>query len=86
MIATINSEEKLYDIIGENIKYYRLLHSLENEKLTQEKLAELSDVSTTMIGSLESKKTKQGLSIYTLYKISNVLNVPIGKFLVERKK
>ena len=52
--------------------------------LTQEHLAELANVSTSLIGNLESKKTYQGISIYNLYKISLILNVPIEKFFINR--
>ena len=38
-------ELKLYHNIGNNIKYYRLLYTLEKGKLTQESLAEKIDVS-----------------------------------------
>lgn len=77
-------EKKIYTIIGKNIKYYRKLYSLNVEELTQEHLAELANVSTSLIGNLESKKTYQGISIYNLYKISLILNVPIEKFFINR--
>ena len=77
-------EKEIYTIIGKNIKYYRKLYSLNVEELTQEHLAELANVSTSLIGNLESKKTYQGLSIYNLYKISLILNVPIEKFFINR--
>ena len=50
------SENELYRIIGKNIRYYRKLYSLNNNDLTQEKLAEIANVSTSLIGNLESKK------------------------------
>ena len=77
-------EKEIYIIIGKNIKYYRKLYSLNVEELTQEHLAELANVSTSLIGNLESKKTYQGISIYNLYKISLILNVPIEKFFINR--
>ncbi|MGM9875505.1 MAG: helix-turn-helix transcriptional regulator [Bacilli bacterium] len=66
------------------MKYYRKLYCLNVEELTQEHLAELANVSTSLIGNLESKKTYQGISIYNLYKISLILNVPIEKFFINR--
>lgn len=75
----IESDE-LFHLIGRNIKYYRRLYSLKKGKMTQEKLAELADVSTALIGNLESDKINQGISIYTLWKVSKVLEVPIEKF------
>ncbi len=77
-------EKELYTIIGKNIRYYRKLYSLNKKEMTQEALAELANVSTSLIGNLESKKTTQGISIYTLYKISKILNVPIEYFFIDR--
>ena len=80
----IISEKKIYSIIGKNIRYYRKLYSLNKKELTQEKLAEIVNVSTSLIGNLESKKTYQGISVYNLYKISKVLEVPIENFFIDR--
>ena len=77
-------EKEIYTIIGKNIKYYRKLYSLNVKDLTQEHLAELANVSTSLIGNLESKKTYQGISIYNLYKISLILNFPIETFFINR--
>ena len=77
-------EKEIYSIIGKNIKYYRKLYSLNVEELTQEHLAELANVSTSLIGKHENKKTYQGISIYNLYKISLILNVPIENFFINR--
>lgn len=78
------NEKELYHIIGNNIKYYRKLYSLKEKELTQESLAELANVSTSLIGNLESKKVFQGISVYNLYKISVILNVPIDNFFSNR--
>lgn len=75
------NQDKLNNIIGKNIKKYRLAY--KNEKITQEKLAELINVSVSLISSLESNKTKKGISINNLYKISVILNVSISKFFEE---
>ena len=80
----IKDEKKLYSIIGKNIRYYRKLYSLNVKDMTQERLAEIANVSTSLIGNLESKKTYQGISIYNLYKISKILDVPIEKFFIDR--
>ena len=77
-------EKELYTIIWKNIRYYRKLYSLNKKEMTQEALAELANVSTSLIGNLESKKTTQGISIYNLYKISKILNVPIEYFFIDR--
>ncbi len=78
------NEKEIYSTIGKNIRYYRKLYSLNKKELTQENLAEIINVSTSLIGNLESKKTYQGISIYNLYKISCILEVPIEKFFIDR--
>lgn len=77
-MASMQSSD-IFKIIGRNIKYYRKLYNLEKGKMTQEKLVELTDVSIALIGNLESEKIDQDLSVFTLWKISKVLEVPIEK-------
>ena len=72
------TEQEIYKRIGKNIKKYR---NLNNKKLTQKELAKKVGVCTSLIGSLESNKINQGISIYNLYKISKELNVKIDDFL-----
>lgn len=69
--------DELFKIIGTNVKYYRKLYSLNKGKMTQENLAELVDCSTALIGNLESEKISQGISVFTLWKISKVLEISI---------
>ena len=76
-------QDRLNKIIGKNIKKYRKITIIEGKKLTQEKLAELINVSVSLISNLESNKSKKGISITNLYKISVVLNIPISKFMEE---
>lgn len=78
------SEKELYSTIGDNIRYYRKLFSLNKQELTQKKLAKLANVSTSLIGNLESKNTFQGISVYNLYKISKILDVPLENFFIRR--
>ncbi len=81
MNKILNEQDRLNQIIGRNIKFYRELYNINNsEKMTQAKLAKLIGVSTPLIGLLESNNTTQGISTYNLYKISKVLNVSIDKF------
>ena len=72
------TEQEIYKTIGKNIKKYRKQNT---QKLTQKELAEKIGVCTSLIGSLESNNINQGISIYNLYKISKVLNVPINKLI-----
>ena len=80
----VNFESKdLFYIIGNNIKYYRKLYNLTKGKMTQAKLAELVNVSTALIGNLESENIEQGISVFTLWKISKALDVPIEKLFED---
>ena len=74
---------ELFKIIGANVKYYRKLYNLQRGKMTQENLAELADVSTALIGNLESEKINQGISVFTLWKISKALNISVDKLFDE---
>ena len=75
------SQEELNELVGNNIKKYRLLYNKTHKnKITQEKLAELIGTSVSLISNLESKKIKQGISITNIYKISIVLETPIDYF------
>ena len=79
----MNSVE-LKKIVGRNVKKYRLLYNAYNkEKLTQKGLASKIGAKTPLIGALESDNNNMGISIYNLYMISKVLNVPIEKFFEE---
>ena len=69
----------LFKVIGYNVKYYRNLYNLNKSKMTQENLAELVNVSTALIGNLESEKISQRISVFTLWKISQVLEVSVDK-------
>ena len=77
------NQERLNSIIGKNIKKYRKLYNKNGNNMTQEKLAELINVSVSHISSLESNKTKKGISISNLYKISLVLDIPIQSLLED---
>lgn len=70
---------ELFKVIGKNVKYYRKLYNLKVGKMTQEDLAEIVDVSTALIGGLESAKINQGISVFNLWKISNALQISIDK-------
>ncbi len=73
--------EKVINLkIGSNIRRYRLLYNIDKGNMTQKELARRIGVTTSMIGGLESKNINQGISVYNLYKISEVLGVPIDKF------
>jgi transcriptional regulator with XRE-family HTH domain len=74
------NEKTINERVGKNIRKYRLLYSATKHNLTQSDLAEKVGVSVSLIGGMESKNINQGISIYNLFKISEVLNTPIDKF------
>ena len=78
----------IYELVSKNIKYFRLHNQSKYStygKLTQEKLAELCDLSHGVISNIESEKVQQSFSIALLYRISRVLEVDIKEFFVDRK-
>lgn len=68
------NEENIYNVIGLNIKKYRL-----KRKMTQQQLADTLMLSESFIAKLESK-TFQTISIDTLEQIAHILNTDIMKF------
>ena len=73
--------EQIFLRISRNIKYYRLHNNSKYTdrygRITQEKLAELCDVSHALIANIESEKVYQTYSLAILYRIARVLNIDI---------
>ena len=61
--------------IGLRVSYYRKLNGL-----SQEELAERIGKSHGYVGMIEAPGVSKGVSIKTLFDISEVLNVPIQNF------
>lgn len=77
----------IYDLVSKNIKYYRLHNNSKFStygKMTQEKLAEICDLSHSLISNIESKKVQQSFSLAVLYRISRALNIDISLLFKER--
>ncbi len=70
-----NSHSLIMDIISKNIRKYRKLNNL-----TQEQLGEYIGISRDYISRFESTHGREGITLYTLYKISIVLNVTMDEF------
>lgn len=68
--------EILYPLIGQNIKRLR-----QQNKMTQEQLAEKINVDQKQISHIESGRARPRLSTYL--RIANVFDVSIDHFLVE---
>lgn len=68
--------EQEYKMIGLKIGYYRKLQGY-----TQEKLAEKLEVATSYIGQIEAPGMYKPISLTTLLRIAQALDVPAYKFL-----
>ena len=64
------NEQEIYIKLGKRIKFLRA-----KSHLTQEKLAEMADISLDYLGKIEVNINKPGLK--TIIKISNALDIPI---------
>ena len=71
---------EIYNIIGRNIKKYRILRGY-----TQRSLSEALDLSESFIAKLESR-TNQTISIDTLLMIADFLQVDITCFFDKTTK
>lgn len=72
----MNDVYKLFDIIGENLKRIRK----EKIGLSQEKLAESIEMSRSFLSQIESPNVDIGVSIDTLFIISQTHNIDIREF------
>jgi len=77
---TTSKQFDIYNIIGRNIKKYRILRGY-----TQRSLSEALDLSESFIAKLESK-TIQTISIDTLLMIAEFLEVDITLFFDKNTK
>ena len=77
----------IYEIVSRNIKYYRLHNNCKNNKygkVTQEQLAEMCDLSHSLISNIESAKVQQSFSLAVLYRISKALEIDITQLFQDR--
>ena len=66
-------EEETYRTIGKNVKKYRQL-----AKISQEKLSEILDVNSKFIGHVE--RFERFISLKKVIKIAEYFNIPVRKF------
>ena len=59
---------------------FKILQLDENGRISQERLAELCNVSRSLISNIESLKVKQTYSITVIASISKALEVPFEEF------
>ncbi len=67
-----------YITLGLKIAYYR-----KKAGYTQEVFAEMIDKSVNFLGQVEGTGTVRGVSLETLFKIAQVLNISPSKLLEE---
>ena len=69
----------LRKVFSDNVKYYRKLLGI-----SQEKLAERSNLSTNYVGSIESRARR--VNIDTIEKLAVGLQIEPSKLLIDRNK
>ena len=74
-----NFDKNIKEIVSKNIKKYRI-----QAGITQEQLAVDIEKSYDFVRRLEFKKGEVGCSLDTIYRISVVLEQPLGKFFEEK--
>lgn len=71
-------EQELREILAYNIKVERIKRGL-----TQEMLAEISEISTKHITKIERARVTP--SIFLIYKIANAMNITIDKLVTKQE-
>lgn len=86
-IITEKELDNLFLTISKNVKYFRNYNNSkyadENGRITQERLAELCEVSQSLIANLESPKIHQTVSITVLATIAKALEVDLVDLIQE---
>ena len=76
----IHNDEYYYQIIRKNIKRYRL-----EKGLTQQDLADMTDLSREYICDIENESRNKHLTIAVLGRIADAMNIHIVNFFVTDK-
>ena len=79
--AYINNDEYYYRIVRENIRKFRLLKGL-----TQQDLADMTDLSREYICDIENEKRNKHPTIAVLGRIAEAMGVHIVNFFVDSTK
>ena len=74
--AYIHDDEYYYSIIRKNVRKFRL-----EKNLTQQELADMTELSREYICDIENEKRNKHLTIAVLGRIAEALNDEISKFL-----
>ena len=73
--AYTHDDEYYYQIVRQNIRKYRTA-----QNLTQQELAEMTDMSREYITDIENESRNKHLTITVLGRIAEALKTPIGDF------
>ena len=86
-MITNDELDHIFLMISRNVKYYRIHNKSKYAdkfgRISQSKLAELCEVSQSLIANIESEKVKQTFSITVIASISKILNIPFEEFFKE---
>ena len=76
--AYVHDDEYYYTIIRKNVKKFR-----KQQNLTQQNLADMTEMSREYICDIENEKRNKHLTIAVLERIAESLNVSISAFFEE---
>ncbi|MBQ3348374.1 helix-turn-helix transcriptional regulator [Candidatus Saccharibacteria bacterium] len=74
-----HNDEYYYQIVRENVRKHRT-----TQNLTQQDLADMTDMSREYICDIENESRNKHLTISVLGRIAEALKVPIGEFFSEQ--
>ena len=75
----IHEDEYYYQIVRENVRKYR-----RTQNLTQQDLADMTDMSREYICDIENESRNTPPTIAVLGRIAEALNIPIGDFFAAK--
>ena len=78
--AYIHDDEYYYEIVRQNMRRFRNRHNL-----TQQQLADMTDMSREYICDIENASRNKHVTIAVLGRIAEALNEPIESFFVAQK-
>lgn len=76
-----HNDEYYYSIIRTNIRKIRM-----SKSLTQQDLADMTDMSREYICDIENESRNKHLTIAVLWRIAEALDTPIGEFFDAKEK
>ena len=89
-VKQTTEDKKCIKMISNNLKFYRINNNCSEKdtdaygRVSQEKLAELSGTSASMISNIEATNVQSTMSIAFLRKLAVALNIPLYAFFLEK--